>query len=153
MPEAIQSKDSMVREFTEDLFHNLQKIFPGLGDDPQSKLRLCHDVLGYTVQLEASIHQSSTEYRFWPVYEQLGCLYAPFTIADMTGITCIDVETRKTLKPDSPVIPDSDGFIGRRLLLVEPGLERYDKSKKKTITLRQPQYLVQLHTPLAKRTG
>lgn len=152
MPKTIQSKNSLVGDFTEDLFHTLKKIFPGLCDEPQSKFRLYQDVSRCTVQLEASIHQSSTEYRFWPEFEKLGCLHEPIMKVDMAYVTCIDVETRKTLKPDSPVVPDSDGFIGRTLLLLEPGLERYDKSEKKTTTLRQSKYLIKLFTPLARRT-
>lgn len=141
-----------MENFTENLFHTLQKIFPGLLDEPQSKIRLYEEVSRYAAQLEASIHHSSTEYRFRPMPDELGWPYNQVTDTVLTGNTCIDVETRKTLKPNSAVIPDSNGFIGRPLLLIEPGLVRYDTAEKKTTTLRPPKYLIKLHTTLARRT-
>ncbi|MCJ1470577.1 hypothetical protein MMC07_009223 [Pseudocyphellaria aurata] len=150
--ETTQSKDSMVKDFTENLFHDLQRIFPGLRDVPESKLRLSQDVSRHAAQLEASIHQSSTTYRFWSRYRKLGDSYPPVRDSDMTGITWIDVDTRKTLTSNSLVIPDSNGFIGTPQLLIERGLDRYDAGTERSTTLRQATYLIQLHRPLGRRT-
>lgn len=140
-----------MKAFTDDLFDALQKIFPGLLDEPKSKLRLYQDVSKYAVKLEASIHQSSTEYWFEPFLKP-GYVYNPVRDTDLTWATWIDVETRKTLKPDSSVIPDSNGFIGTPLILIEPCLVRYDRSEKKTTTLRPSKWLIKLHKPLPRRT-
>lgn len=141
----------MVEGFTDRLFSTLKNKFPGLIDEPKSKSRLHHDVSRYAAQLEASIHQSSTNYHFQRTRKP-ECYHGPIKNTDLTGRTFIDVETRKTLKPDSPMIPDRDGYIGRPLILIEPGLDRCDVGGKKT-RLRQPNYLIKLHTPLSRRTG
>ena len=62
----------------------------------------------------------------------------------------IDVHSRKTLKPDSPVVLDKNGSFGYVVMQVEPGLMRVNEGKDNT-TLRQPVFLTKLHQPLGKR--
>ncbi|MCJ1427055.1 hypothetical protein MMC29_004958 [Sticta canariensis] len=148
-PELIQSRNSKVERFTDRLFHFLEMIFPGIIDEQKSKSRLHQDVSRYAAQLEASIHQSSTKYRFQPMHGP-GHIYERVTTSMLTSSTWIDVETRKTLKPDSLVTSDRDGYIGRTLMLIEPGLERYDAGGRRWC-IRPSKYLIKLDTPLSRR--
>lgn len=141
----------MERHFTADLFHILRKIFPGLRGEPESKQRLHHDISQYAAQLESNIHLSSTEYRFESMPDVIGCSFSPVKAKSLADITWVDVETRKTLKPDSPVISDCDGFIGKPLLMIEPRLGRQDQRGRKETPLRKGKYLIKLDTPLARR--
>lgn len=127
----------------------LGAIFPRIIGEQKSKSRLHQDVSRYAAQLEASIHQSSTKYQFQPMYNP-GEVYDPVTTSVLTSSTWIDVETRKTLKLDSLVTPDRDEYIGRPLMLIEPGLARYDAGGKSRC-LRSPKYLIKLDTPMSGR--
>lgn len=137
--------------FTDRLFRDLGTIFPGIKDEQKSKSRLHQDVSRYAAQLEANIHQSSTKYRFRPTY-QPDDTSKRVTTSVLTSSTWIDVETRKTLKPYSLVTPDRDGYIGRPLMLIEPGLERYDVGGKRW-HLRPSKFLIKLDTPLSRCAG
>ena len=150
-PEVIQSSNLELKKFTDCLFHSLGNIFPGIIDEQKSKSRLHQDVSRYAAQLEASIHQSSTKYRFQPTH-QLEDVYKRVTTSVLTRSTCIDVETRKILKPNSLVTPDRDGYIGRPLMVVEPSLERYDAGGK-SWRLRPFKCIIKLDTPLSRRAG
>lgn len=114
-------------------------------------MRLHQDVSMYAAQLESSIHLSSTDYRFESMHHMPKCLYEPVTVKFLNDIISVDVETRMTLKPDSPVVADCDGLIGIPLLLVEPFLKRQDKLERKEIMLRKTTFLVKLFSPLAMR--
>ena len=135
--------------FTDRLFRFLEIVFPEIIDEQKSKSRLHQDVSRYAAQLEASIHQSSTKYRFQPIHGPVH-VYEPVTTSILTSSTWIDVETRKKLKPDSLVTSDRYEYIGRNRMLIEPGLERYDASGRRWC-IRPSKYLIKLDTALSRR--
>lgn len=61
----------------------------------------------------------------------------------------IDVTTGKTLKPDSPIVSDSSGYIGDRMMTLSPALYRRDDDK--FVLLSQEVILVKLYEPLGRR--
>ena len=62
----------------------------------------------------------------------------------------IDARTRTTLRRNSPIVADVRGFIGRLLLLAEPGLSRQNQPDGDMVVLRQRTYLVELRFPNGK---
>lgn len=146
----VERRKMMLSKFTADLFHSLQDIFPWLGGEPESKKQLHRDISKHAAQLESSIHLSSTKYRFEYMADVLEYPYNPVTAKLLADIAWVDVETRKTLKPDSPVIPDCQGLIGTPLLLIEPFLIRQDHEERKNLMLRKSKILIKLYAPLAR---
>lgn len=62
----------------------------------------------------------------------------------------VDVETHKTLKPGSAVVPDGQGFIGTILIPLQPRLVRVGKNGR-AIHLGKTVYLVKLDQRLGQR--
>ena len=61
----------------------------------------------------------------------------------------VDVATGKSLKPDSPVWSDENENIGEFIMVLTPGLCRYDRGKG--IVLSQQVILIRLYQPLGRR--
>ena len=55
----------------------------------------------------------------------------------------------QTLKPDSLVVSDSNGFIGEQIMMLSPALVRRDEDK--IVRLSQEVLLVELYKPLGRR--
>lgn len=62
----------------------------------------------------------------------------------------IDVQTRKSLKPNSAVVPDSSSNFGSAILQLEPSLERINEGRE-DMTLRSAVWLIRLDRPLQRR--
>ena len=117
-------------------------------------VRLREQVLLPAVEFATKIQLSTSTYVFTPeppknpfhgFQEQV-----PVSTSVLQNFKFVDVRTRKTLKPDSAVIADEDGFFGDVLMQVEPGLSRENDGKENT-PLRQSIFLVDLYKPLGKR--
>ncbi len=72
----------------------------------------------------------------------------PVTTDLLKVFRIIDSKSERELKPNSAVIADENGIIGKFILCLEPGLYRQIKGKK--TTLHQEMFLVELNHPLPK---
>lgn len=115
-------------------------------------MRLHEQILLPVAKLASSIQQSSSQYEFYPHMPSSPFLnYQAVVIEDLNYISVIDVSTRKTLKPDSPVVSQEDGKIGYPILLLEPSLARTNSGTNNSTLLRRSVYLIQLAKPMRKR--
>lgn len=93
---------------------------------------------------------SATSYHFEPRLSSTSVLTrSPIPKTHLGHYRMIDVGTGKTLKPDSPIIPNRDGDIGDEIMVVTPGLLRHDAEKM--VPLLHEKVLVELYKPLGRR--
>lgn len=92
---------------------------------------------------------STSDYVF-PIPKSRGTKVKP-AIKDFLEVhKMVDSKSGRQLKPDSAVVADKDGSIGKIIICLEPGLHRVVKGKE--TTLRPAMYLVELNHPLGKRS-
>ena len=115
-------------------------------------MRLHEEVVLPAVKLSLAIKHSSTQYEFSPrVTSFPSFTNEPVVLEHLSCLTTIDVSSRKTLKPHSPVIVLEDGNIGRTILLLEPGLCRINREAEGNKSLRHPVCLIELAKPMKKQ--
>ena len=100
--------------------------------------------------LANTMKASDSDYVVW-VTESLVTAFKPVTIEYLKKCKVVDSESGKHLKPDSAVVSDKNGVIGKFVISLEPCLYRVAKGKE--IVLRQETMLIELDQPLAKRVN
>ena len=117
-------------------------------------VRLHQQVLLPAVEFATKIQLSASTYNFTPkpAKNPFEGFQEQFHINtnQLQEFKLLDVHSRKTLKPDSAVMVDENGFFAYVLMPVEPGLSRENEGKEST-PLRQAIFLVDLYHPLGKR--
>jgi len=73
----------------------------------------------------------------------------PVHTSHLAMFRLVEMQTGKTLKSDSKVVPNSHGFVGKAILPLEPSLHRKNRGHEST-TLCQACYLVKLDKPLLR---
>lgn len=142
----------MGQEVANEIFRVLEQIFPIIRGQGDSLMRLYEKVVIPAIKLALDMQVSCTRYRFSPeMLEEMVSKFNRVRISTLKQNGMIDVKTRKTLRLDSPVVADEQGYIGRPLLLIEPGLLRRNNGSDMNTYLRQPTYLLELDNPLEKR--
>ncbi|MCJ1244452.1 hypothetical protein MMC30_001650 [Trapelia coarctata] len=140
------------QDVANEIFRVLEQIFPIVRGQRESFMRLYERIIVPAIKLAIDIQVSSALYRFLPdSLEELVLECGKVRIDALKQVGMIDVKTRKTLRLDSPVVADEQGYIGKLLFLVEPQLLRRNDVPEKTTYLRQAMYLVELFHPLEKR--
>ncbi|KAI9836587.1 MAG: hypothetical protein M1819_001219 [Sarea resinae] len=76
---------------------------------------------------------------------------SPIFLKDLQRLELIDVDTERTLKPDSSVRYTDDGCIGHLVLVVHPQLARKASDEERKIIIRKPVVLVRLLAPVRSR--
>ena len=111
---------------------------------------LYEKVIKPAVDLAITMQTSMTTYQF-DIQAPSDTLFMPYSVSEASLGRCqmIDVATRKTLKPDSPVVADSNGNIGDRIMTLSPALYRCNEDK--FVLLAQEVILVELYKPLGRR--
>lgn len=142
----------MGHEVANEIFRALEQIFPIVRGQGDSLMRLFQKVVTPAIKLAMDMQVSCARYRFYPdMLEEMELDLGKVRIGVLKQTGMIDVKTRKTLRLDSPVVADEQGYIGRVLFVVEPELVRRNNGPEKNTYLRQSTYLLQLDHPLEKR--
>lgn len=102
------------------------------------------------VKLAAKIQTSASDYELGVLPVSHLTTFEPLITDHLKLYKMFDIKSGKHLKPDCAVVADTDGVIGRIVMLLEPGLDRRIDGKKKM--LLQPMFLVELNHPLEKRS-
>lgn len=131
-----------------DLFKRLSVALPGLFSGRQAHATFYDQVLLPAVKLANTMRMSTSEYVV-SIQDSLLTKFKPVTIDTLRMRKMVDSKSEKHLKPDSPIVADNDGVIGKVIICLEPGLYRVTKGKE--TTLQQETILVELYHPLAKR--
>ena len=131
-----------------NLFTRLSRDLPVLFSGSQTRATFYDQVLLPAVKLANAIRMSTSDYVVW-IPESLITSFKPVTIDKLKSCKIIDFKSGKQLKPDSAVVADKDGIIGKIIICLEPCLYRVTKGKK--TTLHQEKILVELCHPLGKR--
>ena len=100
-------------------------------------------------KLAAEIQTSASNYNF-SIPESPLTNFKPVMADYLNSVKMVDIKSGRHLKPDSAVLGDKDGILGKIIICLEPGLYRAIKGKE--TTLRQALYLVELNHPLGKRS-
>lgn len=147
----MQQERYQLSSILETIFQDLSETFPVVFGRPEGKKQFYKQVLLPAAKLANAIHTSSTNYVFdmpCDPYRKWSPLSVP--LLQNPKHTFIDVNTRKTLKPQNQVVADKHGILGNVILPLHPGLYRQNLGKDETL-LRRGSYLVELHRPLGKR--
>lgn len=140
-----------VENLTMQLFQELRAIFPAISEQQTSVDKLHYQVMVPASELASKVQLSLSHYDF-RMHDEPFQNYVILNPRSLEHHKLIDVKTRKTLKPDSAVVPDSNGHIGRTMIPLEPGLWRVDGGGTQ-ITLKSKAYLVNLFHPVGKRNN
>lgn len=112
-------------------------------------MRLFNQVMLPASDLAIKIHLSLSHYEFRLQDEPFGTSLGA-NRRSLERYKLVDISTRKTLKPDSAVVADSNGHIGELVIPLEPRFVRVDGGGKQ-VQLKPKTYLVNLFHPLGKR--
>jgi len=153
LPEAVKWRDEFAHAAAQRIFRVIQPFFPVAAKRRQSCEELYEKIIKPSVQLALDIQTNSRPYTFMPPMDDPKQLYGFGRVGiDIVGsITAMDFKSHKTLKPMSSIRKDSEGFIGKPILLVEPALllkEYGDKDVAWPRPLRHATYLLVLFYPL-----
>ena len=127
----------------------LSKFFPVLELQQESIQRLYEQIICPAADLADMMHTSASNYGLrMPIVDF--CSQGSVAREDINSYHLIDIDTRRTLTPNSLVTANSQGFIGNFLMPLEPDLCRLI-DEHNTTELCQMTYLIKLHYPLGKR--
>lgn len=136
-----------------DMMDRLMVIFPIVNRGCMDSLESMHkNVIALAVELATILQTSTTAYQFEPhMAESSRFKRHSIPKSHLGRYRMIDVETGKSLKPDSPVTPDVSGNIGNQIMTIAPRLCRCNTDK--VVPLVQEVVLVELYAPLGRRRG
>ena len=100
-------------------------------------------------KLATTMRISTSEYVFDSMSIS-GLTFEPVILDHFKVCQMIDIRSGRHLRPDSAVVADNAGIIGKIVMFLEPGLHRRIDGKYKT--LRQTVFLIELKHPLGKRS-
>lgn len=127
-------------------------MFPIVRGQRESLIRLYERIVVPATKLAIDIQVSSARYEFFPeLFDKPDLKWGKLRLDALKQVAMIDVKTRKTLRFDSPIVADKQGYVGKPLFLIEPQLLRRNEGQVETTRLRQPTYLLELYHPLEKR--
>ena len=139
----------LAEEVTDNLFGRLSSYLPSLNERRNGLQRLYEKVIGPAKDLAMTIHSAPSQYTF---SEDLSLNRGDLvTKMDLENIMMIDIKTRKTLKLNSMITPDCEGFIASLLLRVVSPIVRTSSDTDARILLRKAVWLVDLLNPLGKK--
>ncbi|KAL8789356.1 MAG: hypothetical protein Q9195_006883 [Heterodermia aff. obscurata] len=149
-PEFSAQLQKAKNRLTIDMFDQLAVVFPIIDHGQASLDTFYSNIIKPAVELALIIQTSTSSYRFEPRMSS-NPITKPCKISrkDLGSFRMTDVETGKTLKPESPVRPDCDGDIGIEMIVLKPGLLRFDADK--SVPLSQEAILIKLYHPLGRR--
>lgn len=126
-------------------------VLPGVVESEPSQKNLFEKVIEPAVDLAVKIQTSAAEYRFNPRIAMKGQLgRRSVTSSDIPDFKIVDIKSGKHLRADSQVVPDNNGRIGDRLLILTPALVRC-RPGSRSVRLSQEAILVELNSPLGRR--
>ena len=137
-------------QLTDETYEILRVVFPVIGAHRTSLRTLYDKIIKLAVNLAITIQTSKTTYHF----EYRAPSAAPFMMYPVSKHSLgryrmIDVATGKTLKPESPIVSDSSGNIGVRMMTLSPAL--YRRKDDESVLLSQEVILVELYKALGRR--
>ncbi len=148
-----EGRQKAVVHATHSIFEQVAKYFPIIISNKQSLDSLHDRVVAPAAKLADIIRTSSTTYEFKSATETFLFLTAyNFTQQNLSDYRLVDIDTRKTLKADSPVEASGNGQIGSGIMVLTPALYRCDPGRE-TLQLVKATSLIQLFKPLGRRRG
>jgi len=141
-------RQGLLHAASTSIFLKLSSVFPVINLDRQSFARFYNKVMFPAADLASIMQTSSSVYDFEMPTDMVTDL-VQVHIGHLATFRLVEMQTRKTLKPDSKVVPDRHGHIGKVILPLEPRLYRKNRGQQST-TLCQACYLVKLDRPLLK---
>lgn len=129
------------------IFQELSRFFPMVKGRHESLKAFYNKIVRPAVDLAVMLQTSPSCYRFKPRCHGRS-LFMPDKIAqvDIGQTKLTDVETGKTLKINSKVNHDQNGWIGTKIMTLAPALWRCDPNKAE-VKLTQEVALVKLNPP------
>jgi len=152
-PEIETQTLQVAKKLANAIVGRLTLIFPIINNEQHGSLvRFYEKVILPSVKLATAIQTSSNRYIFSPrPSDRLELGWRKVGMEALEDVKMIDVKTRRTLKMNSPIVADRDGYIGKPLLQVEPELVRLTRTKETNILLRRSTFLIELCNPLEQR--
>ena len=134
------------------LHEGLLKWFPAIGQLHGSLEELYRKIVISATNLAVSLQLAPSRFLLLPRLSGTPLQQRDMVFRhQMDKNSLIDVQTRKILNTNNPVISDNDGSIGRCITCVEPGLFRRSSGVDQYVGIRKPSFLVQLGTPLGEQ--
>lgn len=135
------------------IFDKITPYFPIIRGNHTSLITLCEKVIIPATFLAVAIHISPTPYVFVPRMTKARIGKDELLARqNLTQVKIIDAATGKTLKADSPVVANKEGYIGEQIALLTPSLYRCIPGEG-SVRLTQAVILGELHHPLGRRRG
>lgn len=133
---------------TLDMFESLSETFPIVFGNSEAMNRFRVQVMEPASKLATTLRGSCSTYLFqiakspFPKFNSL-------TMNLIRNNCMIDAKTRMTLKPNTGMVADKHGVLGKCIIMLEPELYRVNEDKEDS-KLRRGTYLVGLDHPIAK---
>lgn len=148
--ECINARGKKVKDINDLLYRDLGKIFPLLFSHQADRAISFYDqIMVPAAKLAVKIQTCAIPYVF-SIRKSPLCNFMPLILEHLTMFRLTEYRTGKLLKPDSAVVPDDRGVIGRFIMLLEPSLHRVN-GKGDVTMLRLATFLVELNHPVGKR--
>ncbi|KAI4195682.1 MAG: hypothetical protein LQ346_003375 [Caloplaca aetnensis] len=148
-----QGRRKAVECATRSIFERVAEYLPIIINSQQSLNSLRNRVVAPAAKLADTIRTSSTTYEFKYTTKMLLSITAyNVTQQNLSGYRLVDIDTRKTLKPDSPVEASGNGQIGSGIMVLAPALYRCDPGRE-ALQIVKATFLIQLFKPLGRRRG
>lgn len=138
-------------QLANDTFDYVTAFFPIIKGSHTSLEDFYHKIIQPAVSLALAIQTSPTPYYFGP--RMTGTSITKKWVLTKEHLTCvkmIDAKTGKTLKAESPLMANEDGYIGQQIAPLAPALRRHLLGQN-SVGLTQEVLLVELFYPLGRR--
>ena len=146
--DCLEHGNKQAHDLNSRLFRELSKALPFVFFSKEAHVTFFEQVLVPAIQLASEIRKSSSEYAF-SMPESPTTIFKPCTIDLLEVHKMVDSMSGKQVKPDSAVVANEDGVIGKCMICLEPSFSRVNDGKE--TTLRQDTFLVKLDQPMGKR--
>jgi len=134
-----------------EAFASIQPFFPIVTGSRTSLSAFYEKIVKPAINLAMATQQSPIAYSFRPCMEDTAISQRLLlSRTDLADDKVIDVATGKTLKADSLVVANKDGYVGEQIALLSPALWRCVPGEKE-VRLTREVLLAKLFHPLGRR--
>jgi hypothetical protein len=146
-PEIVDMRISYARSAANRIFSFVQHFYPAISNRQQSFIELYEQVVTPAFALAFEMQTSGSQYIFMPAMKSPKELYEfENVMADIvTSVTAINLDSSMPFVGNETMACDSEGTIGRPVLLIEPSLliKKYSRHMgEMLVSLRRGTYLV-----------
>ena len=148
VPKIAQGRTDWINHASTDLLRYLSSWFLPVRGQKNSLGSLSESIILPAVRLADSVQLSSMQYDFSKIDDPVLHVREQ-TVEALVKYKVIDVLTRKTVKPNSPIVADENGLIGEPIILLEPGL--YRVSGRQSLKLRPATVVFRFNNPVRRQ--